>query len=462
MLTKGKVFILFLLILIPAGMAFSFQNPSFKEEGVIFHYADRPRHYSERADSVKIHIINESLNFEKTLDLTRISPGIWRIVIPMNYLYREAGITKYTYFYYFIVDGRKILDPTNSNRTMDYERGVEGKVSFFKMEHRQRQPHMVTRNPEIMTTGMIFYFTREVTEGTIVKLMISKEGTDFSRVFTFRTNREGMKYVFVKKDILPEKKMPGRYLYKFIINGKYVLDTLNPNQTTSPIGGTFNLVVIEEPGAEGVQIPVSPVVKMEGLIFYCKAPRARRVALITDLNGWREQLPMHKSGNPRYKGVWTILLSVKNRELPLTAGKFRYKYVIDGVITHDMDNPNFEEDGLGSKVSVFTLEKPLNYYGTNPIHLRENIYRFFIMTRRAQRVFLVGNFNDWNPFTHRMTRVNDDLFIIDVILHPGTYYYNFVLDNQWTHDPRNTEVAYNQVGQRVSVVVIKKITRPMP
>jgi hypothetical protein len=130
--------------------------------------------------------------------------------------------------------------------------------------------------------------------------------------------------------------------------------------------------------------------------------------------------------------------------------------VIDGVITYDEVNPDYDEDGLGGKVSVFTLKKPINYYGTNPVHIKGNIYRFFFMSRKAKRVFLAGSFNNFNPFDIRLKRVNEDLFIADVTLHPGRYYYNFVVDNKWLKDPRNTNAAFDQTGRRVSIVLIKR------
>ena len=168
---------------------------------------------------------------------------------------------------------------------------------------------------------------------------------------------------------------------------------------------------------------------------------------------------MYKSNDPRLKGYWQILLSKKDRNLPLTPGKYKYKFVVDGVITYDEVNPNYAEDGLGGKVSVFTLKKAINYYGRNPVHIKGNTYRFFFMSRKAKRVFLAGSFNNFNPFDIRLKRINEDLFIADITLHPGKYYYNFVVDNKWVKDPRNIQVVFDQTGRNVSVAVVKRIRR---
>lgn len=450
MLTTNMIIFL-VSILITIETASSFQNPTFKDDNVILYYVDRPRHYSERADSVKIHLINEATNYEKTLDLTIQSSNVWSISIPLSYLYRSQGITDYTYYYYFIVDGRKILDPTNRTRTMPYVNGIEGRVSFFNVEHKRRTPTVITQNPEIISSGMIFYYTREVSEHDVVKLIISKENTTFSRVYTFEKNEEGILVSYVDKNHLPEKNIYGRYYYKFIVNDKYMLDTLNPNQVKSKIGGVFNLVEIRDPALDTPSLPVNPLIKDEGLFFFLNAPDAKQVGLITDMNGWQEVLPMGRSNDPRYKGAWVIMLSKKNKHMPLTSGTYRYKFIVDGVITHDVNNPTALEDGVGGKVSAFRIEKPLTHYDKSPLHVKGNIYRFFFMSRSAKHVFIVGTFNNWNPFSHKMKRVNEDLFVIDIELHPSTYFYSFSVDSKLMHDPRNTEVAYNQIGQRVSV-----------
>ncbi len=456
MLTGRKKLVLFFITisLIFTSKIFAFQNPTFKDKQAIFYYTDRPRHYSERADSVKIHIINEATNFEKTLDLTKMSPELWKIVIPMDYLFREQGITRYTYYYYFIIDGKKILDPTNKIRSIPYRRGPNGRVCFFRVEHRKRKKQIITKNPEVLSTGLIFYYTKDIGKKTKVKLLISDQ-KGWNRVYTLKRNPEGILYAFIKKQDLPDETINNRYVYKFIVKGKYELDPLNPNQHQSIKGGTFNLLDLRDKKGREYEIPQNPVVKMQGLYFYCHAPDAKTVGLLTNLNGWEHVLPMAKSKNPKYEGAWVILLSKKNRDLPLDAGTYKYKFIIDGVITHDKNNPNSIDDGAGGKISVFTLKKPINYYGRNPIHIKDNIYRFFFMSRQAKRVFLLGSFNNWNPFNMKMKRINKDLFIIDVELHPGVYYYLFSVDNKWKSDPRNTNVAYNQVKRRVSVVVIK-------
>ena len=280
MLTKRLLYII-ILALINAS-AFAYQNPTFKDKKAIFYYVDRPRHYSERAETVKIHLINKAVSFERSLDLTRVSPNTWKIELPFKYLIRDTGITKYTYYYYFIIDGKKVLDPSNSTRTMEYDAGINGKISFFRIENRLPVPFMIMKNPHIMPSGLMFYYPKEPKSKKQIKLIITNV-KNFTRVYKFKKNREGILYVFVPKSHLPNKSLYTRLYYKFIVNGLYELDLLNPNQFNSPIKGVFNIVEAKNPLAGEEIVLKSPTISDRGLIFYCKAPRAARVGLLTSL-----------------------------------------------------------------------------------------------------------------------------------------------------------------------------------
>lgn len=54
----------------------------------------------------------------------------------------------------------------------------------------------------------------------------------------------------------------------------------------------------------------------------------------------------------------------------------------------------------------------------------------------AVQVFLVGDFNNWNPTLEKMEK-EGDLFTIRLYLLPGSYRYKFVVDGQWIVDPEN-------------------------
>ncbi|MBI4376681.1 MAG: hypothetical protein HY549_09560 [Elusimicrobia bacterium] len=75
--------------------------------------------------------------------------------------------------------------------------------------------------------------------------------------------------------------------------------------------------------------------------FRLKAPKAEKVFLLGDFNGWRpDTLALSRQAG----GVWEILL-------PLPAGKYRYAYLVDGQRLPDPENP-VSEDWEGQRVSL--------------------------------------------------------------------------------------------------------------
>ncbi|MFQ6044513.1 MAG: hypothetical protein ACE5PV_26980, partial [Candidatus Poribacteria bacterium] len=45
-----------------------------------------------------------------------------------------------------------------------------------------------------------------------------------------------------------------------------------------------------------------------------------------------------------------------------------------------------------------------------------------------ERVFIAGNFNDWNPKSHPLTLDESGEWKIELELPPGVYEYRFVVD----------------------------------
>lgn len=70
-----------------------------------------------------------------------------------------------------------------------------------------------------------------------------------------------------------------------------------------------------------------------------------------------------------------------------------------------------------------------------PIH-RDGKQTTFMFNRApgASRVFVVGDFNGWDPAANRMRRMKDGSFRARLDLEPGTYQYKFVADGSWVHD----------------------------
>ena len=72
--------------------------------------------------------------------------------------------------------------------------------------------------------------------------------------------------------------------------------------------------------------------------------------------------------------------------------------------------------------------------------------RFSLEAGNAEKVILMGDFNDWNPKKHPMKRDQNGIWYKDVMLFPGTYEYKFLVDGTWKRDPANEFLCLNSFG----------------
>jgi 1,4-alpha-glucan branching enzyme len=79
-------------------------------------------------------------------------------------------------------------------------------------------------------------------------------------------------------------------------------------------------------------------------------------------------------------------------------------------------------------------------------------WTFSLEASEAKEVFLTGDFNDWSPEKHPMRKDDNGTWKKRLILSPGNYEYKFVVDGQWTEDPRNNRRCPNCFGSYNSVI----------
>lgn len=79
---------------------------------------------------------------------------------------------------------------------------------------------------------------------------------------------------------------------------------------------------------------------------------------------------------------------------------------------------------------------------------------FKLFAPDAQEVYLVGEFNNWDPAAARMRRFKDGTCKKSMQLKPGRYEYRFLVDGKWWTDPNNGERVANPYGEENSVITI--------
>lgn len=79
---------------------------------------------------------------------------------------------------------------------------------------------------------------------------------------------------------------------------------------------------------------------------------------------------------------------------------------------------------------------------------------FICQAPEAQSVSLVGDFNQWNPHAHLMTRQIDGAWLLTVELKHGHHRYAFLVDGVLTLDPRAQGITRDDQNNRVSLIPV--------
>ena len=190
------------------------------------------------------------------------------------------------------------------------------------------------------------------------------------------------------------KLKPGKYLYKYIIDGRWTEDP-NNNQKEDDLNGGMNSVVY----CPNYQFELKSHLDAHGVI------------LAGSFNNWRtNQLSMTKTAQG-----WVLPVYLKD-------GTYSYKFIVDGNWITDPANKNLRPDAGGN----------LNSF----IGIGEHIVFQLNGYTSAKRVILTGNFNKWDTNELPMEKTPQG-WKLSYILGPGNYEYKFLVDGNWMSDPAN-------------------------
>lgn len=189
---------------------------------------------------------------------------------------------------------------------------------------------------------------------------------------------------------------PGKYHYKFIVDGEWQTD---PNNKQTEKDYEFN--------QNSVLFVYNHRFSLKGF------ERARRVVVAGSFNGFDpRELKMEYDQTAQ---EWYLDLFLKE-------GTWYYKFVVDGDWILDPANPDARPDGRGNENSVLGIGEPQVF--------------FLEGFQDASDVILAGSFNDWNTEEIRMSPVSRG-WTTAYTLGSGTYTYKYIIDGQWTPDPFN-------------------------
>ncbi len=214
---------------------------------------------------------------------------------------------------------------------------------------------------------------------------------------------------------LPVFLPDGDYAYKFIVDGVWLCDPTNPNRI---------------PNEHNTDNSYLEIGQKNNVTFNLRGfQNAQTVILTGSFNGWNEtQLLMKSSGNG-----WTYTL-------PLRAGFYTYKYIVDGRWYADSSTLTFPSS---------IINEIDNYLVVEPNHT-------FSLTGNsdAKEVRVTGSFVDWIEPGIKMTKDGEE-WKLPFYLPSGKVTYKFIVDGKWIIDPNNNLFEENEFNTGNSVLWIE-------
>ena len=259
---------------------------------------------------------------------------------------------------------------------------------------------------------------------------------------------------------LTKKLEPGRYMYKFVVDGtNWKPDPDATEKADDGFGGTNSVVIVggqaavAAPPATKPAVPgKAPSATADGVAFRWTGG-GNTVHLAGEFNSWSTSAdPMTKQPD----GSFTLTKK-------LEPGRYMYKFVVDGTNWKpDPDATEKADDGFGGTNSVVVVganaapvaapPKP-STPGTGPSASAEGVV--FKWTGGGNTVHLAGEFNNWSTSADPMTKQPDGSFTLTRKLEPGRHAYKFVVNGtDWKPDPSATETVDDGFGGMNSVVVV--------
>jgi 1,4-alpha-glucan branching enzyme len=83
---------------------------------------------------------------------------------------------------------------------------------------------------------------------------------------------------------------------------------------------------------------------------------------------------------------------------------------------------------------------------TTKTKIKKKRITFSLNNPEAEKVILVGNFNNWNESTHQMKKYKEGVWKKIVMMTPGRCEYKFLVDGHWMLDPNNDQKCSNCFG----------------
>lgn len=185
-----------------------------------------------------------------------------------------------------------------------------------------------------------------------------------------------------------------------------------------------------------------PVLRQNTVLFTYQQPSyVRYVGIAFDFESYQTIHPYRRNDHDVF---------VYPFEVPEGSSELKYRIVVDGLWMPDPRNPDKTADHMGNQLSRFVFELPKKMILTSPIQKSDGTVEFYVRHTTGGRVFLTGNFTNWEPFMIEMDEVSPGLYTLSRRFIPGNYEYCYIAGGARMIDPLNPDFGTDVHGYLAS------------
>jgi len=192
----------------------------------------------------------------------------------------------------------------------------------------------LARGKSVIADGLLFTYKDRKAE----KVLISGNFSSWKMINMTR-GKDGVWFYFLSNDLFA-----GKVEYKFNVDGLWTEDPYNIFKQDDKKGSYLSLAENNTP-PDGKFVTYK-VTSKNMILFRTYRPQARMISLVGDFNGWNPEHDLMKRG---YDGIWRL-------EKRLSAGVYRYKFIVDGEWVPDLFNPQSASDSAGDICSIIKIK----------------------------------------------------------------------------------------------------------
>lgn len=196
-----------------------------------------------------------------------------------------------------------------------------------------------------------------------------------------------------------------------------------------------------------------PLLIEDGVLFTYKPDKGlpRYVMVSGDFDNWRRPHMMARNEHDVFMFLYS---STDERGRIIDSGRYRYRLLVDGIWLEDPYNDKVTRDRNGVALSFFDVERAVYRVERNPRRVDRDTYVFYYLEPVDRYVRLVGDFNNWNPYSLPLEKNEAGIWEVEVTIPPGEHAYRFYVDGKYRNDRLGESTMYDRFDNPYTVVTL--------